>query len=43
VVQLSPGPHVVEIRLGGYRTFSTEVQIRDGQTTPLNISLTREN
>jgi len=43
VVQLSPGRHVVEIRLSGYRTFSTEVEIRDGQTTPLNISLTREN
>ena len=43
VVQLSPGRHVVEIRLSGYRTFSTEVEVRDGQTIPLNISLTREN
>jgi hypothetical protein len=43
VVELSPGRHVVEVRLSGYRTFATEVQIRDGQTTPLNISLSKEN
>ena len=43
VFELAPGPHQIEIRLNGYRTFLTEVQIRPGTTTPLNVSLTRNN
>ncbi len=41
VVQLSAGPHRVEIRKDGYVTFTTEVRVGSGETTPLNVSLPR--
>jgi hypothetical protein len=41
VVQLGPGPHRIEVRKEGFRTFSTEVTIRSGETAPLNVSLAR--
>jgi len=41
VVQLSPGSHQIEVRKDGYRTFNTDVQVRSGETSPLNISLGR--
>jgi hypothetical protein len=39
VVQLPPGRHAIEIRAQGYRVFSTVVDVRRGETTPLNVSL----
>lgn len=39
VVQLADGPHRVDVTLTGSRPFSTEIQIRDGETVPLNVSL----
>jgi hypothetical protein len=39
VVQLLPGRHGVEVRAPGYRSFSTTVDIRRGESTPLNVSL----
>jgi hypothetical protein len=39
-VQLSPGTHRVEIRSPGRQTFSRDVTIRAGETTPLNVALT---
>jgi hypothetical protein len=41
VVQLAPGPHTVEVRKDGFRDFMTEVDIRAGETAPLNVSLAR--
>jgi hypothetical protein len=41
VVQLSPGQHQIEVRKDGYRPFSTDVEIRAGETLPLNVSLGR--
>ena len=41
VVQLAEGAHQVEIRMEGYRPFSGEIQIRRGETTPLNVNLAR--
>ena len=38
-VQLSPGTHRIEIRASGRQTFSRDVTIRAGETTPLNVSL----
>jgi hypothetical protein len=38
-VQLSPGTHRVEMRSPGRQTFSANVTIRSGETTPLNVSL----
>ena len=39
IVHLPAGAHQVEIRKDGYRTFKTDVQIRVGDTVPLNVSL----
>lgn len=41
-VQLSPGPHRVEVQREGYQTYATTVDVRPGPPTPLNISLTRQ-
>jgi hypothetical protein len=39
VVQLSEGTHRVEIRKDGYQPYSSEVDVRRGDTTTLNVSL----
>ena len=41
-VEVAEGSHTVEIRKVGYRTYVTQVEIRRGQTTPLNVSLRGE-
>ena len=38
-LQLAEGTHRVEIRRDGYRTYSTTITVREGDTTPLNVSL----
>lgn len=40
-LQVSAGAHQIEVRKDGYVPFSTTVQAAPGQTTPLNISLTK--
>jgi hypothetical protein len=42
VVELSAGTHTVEIRKDGYRTYITDLTVRPGETTSLNVSLTRQ-
>lgn len=42
VVQVAPGAHRIEVRREGYRTYLSEVTIRPGETSAVNISLTRE-
>ena len=39
VVQVPEGKHHIEVSKQGYREFATEVDIRDGETVPLNVSL----
>ena len=41
-VEVAEGSHTVEIRKPGYRTYVTQVDVRRGQTTPLNVSLRGE-
>ena len=41
-VEVPEGSHTVEIRKAGYRTYVTQVDVRRGQTTPLNVSLRGE-
>jgi hypothetical protein len=41
VVQLAAGAHRVEIKKDGYVTFTSEVRVGSGETTPLNVSLPR--
>jgi hypothetical protein len=38
-IQLAPGRHTVEARAPGHRPFSTLVDVRRGETTPLNVIL----
>ena len=41
-VQLAAGTHNVEVRKEGFRIYSTDVLVRDGQTATLNVALTRQ-
>jgi hypothetical protein len=41
VIQLAEGQHRVEVTRDGYEKFSTDVDIRPGETTTLNVSLKR--
>jgi hypothetical protein len=38
-IQLSAGPHRIEVRKDGFKTYSTSVTIRPGATETLNVSL----
>lgn len=38
-IQLADGRHQLEVRKEGYESFTSEIQIRRGQTNTLNISL----
>jgi hypothetical protein len=40
VVQIPVGKHRVDVSKAGYRPFATDIEIRDGETLPLNVSLT---
>ena len=41
-LQLSEGVHRVEVRKAGYRTYSAEVRVRRGDSTAVNVSLSRQ-
>lgn len=41
-VLVSAGSHTIVIRREGYQSFSSNVQVREGETIPLNVSLSRE-
>jgi hypothetical protein len=43
VVEVAEGQHAVDIRRNGYIGYVTEVQVRRGETTPLNVSLRNQN
>jgi hypothetical protein len=42
VVQVAPGVHHIEVRREGYRTYATDITARPGETSNVNISLTRQ-
>ncbi|MBI3403505.1 MAG: PEGA domain-containing protein [Acidobacteria bacterium] len=39
VIDVAEGQHTVEIRKAGYRTYVTGVDVRRGETVPVNVSL----
>jgi PEGA domain-containing protein len=41
-VQLPAGVHSVQIRKDGFRTYNTDITVRRGETTPLNVALTKQ-
>jgi hypothetical protein len=42
VVDVAEGSHTVEIRKTGFRTYVTQIDVRRGESTPLNVSLRGE-
>ena len=38
-IHLRTGRHTIGIQLEGYEPFVTDVEIKEGQTTPLNVRL----
>ena len=42
IVQVAPGLHHVEARSEGYRTYQSDITVRPGETSTVNISLSRQ-
>lgn len=42
VVQVAPGAHRIEIRRDGYRSYAADVDVRAGDVSPINVSLSRQ-
>jgi hypothetical protein len=42
VLQVAPGTHRIEVRRDGYRGYTAQIDVRVGQTTPINVSLPRQ-
>ena len=42
VVQVAPGLHHVEARSEGYRAYQSDITVRPGETSTVNISLSRQ-
>jgi len=42
IVQLADGRHQIEAQKDGYRRMSVEVEVHRGETSPVNISLSRQ-
>jgi len=42
VVQVAPGVHHVEARSEGYRTYQSDITVRPGEASTVNISLSRQ-
>jgi PEGA domain len=40
VLELTEGPHRIEVRKAGFQTYTTTVRVRRGETVRLNVSLT---
>ena len=41
IVEVTPGPHRIEVRKPDYETFASETDVRPGETTTINVSLSR--
>jgi hypothetical protein len=41
-IQLPAGSHNIQIRKDGYRTYNTDVTLRRGENTPVNVALTKQ-
>jgi uncharacterized membrane protein len=43
IVEVNEGRHTIQIQKAGYRTYLTDVEVRRGETTTLNVSLRTQN
>lgn len=41
VVQIAPGSHRIDVRKDGYLSYTTQLDVRSGETSPLNVSLSK--
>ena len=41
VIQLAAGEHDIDVRKEGYRSYTRRVDVRGGETLPINVSLSR--
>jgi hypothetical protein len=41
IVRVTPGRHLIDVRKTDYETFSSEVEVRPGETATVNVSLSR--
>ena len=39
VIEVAEGPHTIEVRKAGYRSFAAQVHVRRGESAPVNVSL----
>ena len=39
IIAVSEGTHHVQVQKDGYESFSTDITVRRGEGTPLNVSL----
>lgn len=42
VLQVAAGKHVIEVQRDGYRRYTTEIDVKPGETTTLNVALTKQ-
>ena len=42
MLQLGGGVHHLEVRKSGYRSYLSDITVREGRTTTLNVALTRQ-
>ena len=40
-IQVTPGEHRIEVQKDGYQPFTSTVRVRPGETSPVNVSLTK--
>ena len=43
VIEVAEGRHTIEVQKAGYRTYVTDVDVRRGDTTTVNVSLRTQN
>jgi hypothetical protein len=41
VLQVAAGTHVIEVQREGYRRYTTQITVKPGETTTLNVALTK--
>ena len=42
VLQVAPGPHRIEVRRDGHGSYTAQIDVRAGQTSPINVILPRQ-
>ena len=40
-IQVTPGEHRIDVQKDGYQPFTTTIRVRPGETSPVNVSLTK--